>query len=234
MCKLVCNILRGDGLYIGDCVPVPVCIILFHTGSKGLCLTSHFMPDMPYLLILNAETLIPSLSSTALAHLRQSVSLQERITAMEVLTCMFSQILERSDVLDPRTYSMCRQGIQTLAHLEELQRLAGTIARRMDVSLPEDWVDLDQEIQDKLDRKTLKWLYLSGSTTSHRFGNLLENWLLAFFSDHSPRYNPTQSGDLQQLRRNMNILQEFELHQNAYLNYLSGETDTLEDLANQE
>ncbi|WGO62801.1 hypothetical protein [Genomoviridae sp.] len=88
---------------------------------------------------LNAARSLSGTFSTISRLLEVSVSLDEKITLMEVLTSMFSSILEGRSSPDDPIFLMSEATTRTLCHLEVVRKAVGTMRQKTETLLQGGW-----------------------------------------------------------------------------------------------
>lgn len=193
-----------------------------------LCHHSIFTPGMDSSRTVNAMTLMHSMLSTTLRHLERSASLAEKVMLMEALTCIASLTLDENDDSDDPFSLMWEAIIQTFNHLEALLELRTTTRSRMEMSSEVASSDLSMQalVQEQIDQMTQRWLRLSQSTTSRRFGTLAERWLRAYSCDVIRPLSRMLSGDSLREFNNTAIHANWCSEQREYMIWLRGERQT--------
>jgi len=193
-----------------------------------LCHHSISIPAMDSSRTVNAMTLMHSTLSTTLRHLERSVSLAEKVMLMEVLTCTASLTLDENDDSEDHFSLMWEVIIQTFNHLEELLELRTTTRSRMEMSSQVASSDLSTQalVQEQIDQMTQRWLRLSQSTTSRRFGMLAERWLRAYSCDAIRPLSHMLSGDSLRAFNNTAIHANWCSEKREYMIWLRGERQT--------
>lgn len=201
--------------------------------QTNTCHHSTFTLDMASSHTVNPMTLMHSTLSVILPHLERSASLAEKIMLMEVLTCIASQTLDESVDSDDHFSRMWEVTIQTFNHLAELLELRTTTRSNSAMLSEVASSDLTraEAVQEELGALTIRWLHLSQSTTSRRFGQLAERWLRAYSCDAIRPLSHMLSGDSLREFRNTAIHSNWCSEMREYLIWLRGEKQIFATLA---
>ena len=191
--------------------------------------------DMHYLRIHNAMGFVSGTCWTILERLELSVSLDEKITLMKVLTCMFSAILGGNDASEASAISMYQVSTQTLSHLKGIQERAGITRRKMETLLQVDLNGLAMTDNQKAEMQLLgrlrSLLRSSESKTVILFGNVVKSWLQGYCCETSQVFRDTLPGDSDQDKENIPPLELFESTLQVFLNWISGDRSSLMELS---
>lgn len=148
-------------------------------------------------LTLNAVTWIPGQLATILDDLELSVSLDEKITAMEEFISMLSLCSNGGLSHEMSVYSMWRDGTQMLSVATAHHRRVGRMRRRMATWLQEGSNAQSTELQYL--RLARSGLELSWQSLEKSFLLLSRSWILGHFAAHSDLYELMPTGSTDQL-----------------------------------
>lgn len=146
---------------------------------------------------------------------------------MEVLTSMYSQILEENGNLEEPLYSMLRVSIRTSSLVEDLHVADMSMRQKMGILLGED-LSHQQEGEIKLTAKIKQWLTSSHLSLLTNFGNLYESWHRVYYSETSPVLARMHLGDSDHESRLIQLRASYLSVLKAYEGWMTGVEETLE------
>lgn len=202
-----------------------------HTSFS--CQNFTAMPDTSSSRTPNLEETLSAWDSTLgtswtiLAYFRRSASLQERITLLAVLTCMYSQILAAGSAPDDPIFLMLEVFTRTSSHLEATRRAATTTRSRMET--------LWQEGSEGRAEVALLRLAHHGIGSSRQlvlksFEQMFESWLQKRQSSDTENWNTLSATNTRWNDPNTFIPGISGLTSQDYLNWLDGERTILHEI----
>lgn len=157
--------------------------------------------------------------------------MHERITLMEALTCMFSQILKENEDLEEPTLSIVSLTTLTLSLLEETLEAATITRQKMEKLSQEDLSARPTGLMDQMFYdKELSWLNSLPSKTVIHFGNVYKSWLQDYCYEISPVLTVMHLGDSDQEYRNIRHRKDFASKVIHYENLTNGVMNTLAEI----
>jgi len=182
---------------------------------------------MSFSRTLNAETWIPGLFTTLLHHFQLSVSLDEKLMLMEVLTSTLSWISAERSTSETRDDLMLKATTRMYNHAVAHRKRCSTMRSRTETSSqedsPPDWMT-------RFTRLTLSGLESHMLEVWTSFGILFESWHHERFVATSSPSAPMPSGTIDPRLLNTNTLPRFNLALREFHDSMNGYVTTCLEL----
>lgn len=182
---------------------------------------------MSYSRTLNAETWIPGLFTTLLHHFQLSVSLDEKLMLMEVLTSTLSWISAEKSTSEILDVSMLKATTRMYNHAVGLRKRCSTMQSKMETlsqeDSPPDWTI-------RFTQLTLSGLKSHMLEVWTSFGILFESWHHERFVATSNPSAPMPSGTIDPRLLNTNTPRPFNFALREFHNSMNGYVTTCLEL----